>query len=54
MGKLSLAQRFIQASHSINSSLLSDSPTTKAKILLSLGNINKCDRATLKRATRLS
>ncbi|MGF1588485.1 MAG: CHAT domain-containing protein [Pleurocapsa sp.] len=41
MGKLSLAERFIQASHSIHSSLLSDSPTTKAKILLSLGNINK-------------
>lgn len=41
MGKLSLAKRFIQASHSIHSSLLNDSPTTKAKILLSLGNINK-------------
>ncbi len=41
MGKLSLAERFIQASQIINSNLLGDSPTTKAKILLSLGNINK-------------
>ncbi len=54
MGKLSLAERFIQASHSIHSSLLSDSPTTKSQNSLEPRQYQQSDRATLKRARRLS